>query len=417
LKLIKNSIIYLGGTLLNKVIPFLLLPILTSYLATDEFGVMSIYLMMMAFFSAFIGMAIHTNVAKNYFKYSKERLSLMIGNILMILSLTTLFYFLITLIASFFFEKLFSVPSVWVLIIPIISLFQMITTINLTILRNEGKAVLYGVFEVANTILNIGVALLVLVYFDMGWFSRPVGMISAFSVFGIISMVYMYKKGYITLRYDSVEVKNILKLSLPLIPHVVGAIIIGLSDRFFIEEMISIEMVGVYSVGYMFGQVVMIFTEAFIMAWSPWFYKMLAEPTEEKKRRIIKFSYLYIIATFGVAIFISVLAKYLIPYFLDERYKDAGDYVFWIAIGYAIHGVYKIVFPYIVHINKTAFLGVSTMVAAILNLVFNYFLVDYYGAIGAAYATAIAFGVSAILVFWYSNKHYKMPWLLTKKSA
>jgi len=42
MSLIKNSIIYLGGTLLNKAIPFLLLPILTSYLATDEFGVMSI---------------------------------------------------------------------------------------------------------------------------------------------------------------------------------------------------------------------------------------------------------------------------------------------------------------------------------------------------------------------------------------
>jgi len=411
LKLIKDSIIYLGGTILNKAIPFLLLPILTSYLATDEFGVMSIYLMMVSFFSAFIGMAIHTNVAKNYFKYSKERLSLMIGNILIILSFTTLFYFLVTLIASSFFDELFSVPSIWVLIIPVISLFQMITAINLTILRNEGKAALYGVFEVANTLLNIGIALFVLVCFDMGWFSRPIGIISAFSVFGIISILYMSKSGYITVKYNIVEVKNILKLSLPLIPHVVGAIIIGLSDRFFIERMISIEMVGIYSVGYMFGQVVMIFTEAFIMAWSPWFYKMLAEPTEEKKRIIVKFSYLYVLITFGIAVLVSFIAKFIIPYFLDERYKDAGDYVFWIAIGYGIHGVYKIVFPYIVHVNKTAFLGVSTMIAAVLNLVFNYFLIGSYGAIGAAYATAIAFGVSAILVFWYQNKHYKMPWL------
>jgi len=409
--LIKNSIIYLGGTILNKAIPFLLLPILTSYLATDEFGVMSIYLMMISFFSAFIGMSIHINVSKNFFKYSREQLALMIGNILIILCVTTLFYFLITLIASSVYDEVFSIPSVWLLIIPLISLMQTITSINLTILRNEGKASLYGVFEVTNTLLNIGIALLVLIQFDMGWFSRPVGIISAFSVFGVISIFYMFRNGYINMSYSTKEIKKILKLSLPLIPHVIGGIVIGLSDRFFIEEMISIEMVGIYSVGYMFGQVVMIFTEAFIMAWSPWFYKMLAEPTEEKKRRIINFSYLYIIATFGTAVFISVLAKLLIPYFLDERYKDAGDYVFWIAIGYAIHGVYKIVFPYIVHVNKTAFLAVSTTVAAVLNLVFNYVLIDYYGAIGAAYATGIAFGVSAILVFWYQNKHYKMPWI------
>lgn len=356
-------------------------------------------------------MAIHTNVAKNFFKYAKEQLSIMIGNIILVLLSTTIFYFLISLVLSFCYTELFSVPSIWVLIIPIISFMQMITSINLTILRNEGKAMLYGVFEIVNTLINIGVALIVLLYFDMGWISRPIGIISAFSIFGIFSILYMNKNGYIRLKYNRDETKKILNLSVPLIPHVVGAIIIGLSDRFFIEEMISIEMVGIYSVGYMFGQVVMIFTEAFIMAWSPWFYKMLSEPSESKKRIIVKYSYLYIVGVFAIAILISVFAKLIIPYFVDEQYHGSVEYVFWIAIGYAIHGVYKIFFPYIVHVSKTAFLGISTMVAAILNLIFNYFLIAKYGAIGAAYATAIAFLVSAILVIWYQNKHYKMPWL------
>lgn len=408
---VKNSIIYLGGTILNKAIPFLLLPIFTSYLATNEFGVMSIYLMMISFFSAFIGMSLNTNISKNFFKYSKESLALMIGNILILLSITTLIYFLICFSITLFYDTLFSIPSKWVLVIPLISFMQMLTTINLTILRNEGNAVMYGVFEIVNTLINIGVALLVLIHFDMGWISRPIGIISAFSIFGILSILYMYKHGYIRLKYDRAEIKAILKLSTPLIPHVVGAIIIGLSDRFFIEKMINIEMVGIYSVGYMFGQVVMIFTEAFIMAWSPWFYKMLSEPTEHKKRKIVKYSYLYILVVFMIALLVSGFAKLALPYFVDERYQEAGDYVFWIAIGYAIHGVYKIFFPYIVHISKTAFLGISTMIAAILNLVFNYFLIDKFGAIGAAYATAIAFGVSAFLVFWYQNKHYKMPWV------
>jgi O-antigen/teichoic acid export membrane protein len=408
---VKNSIIYLGGTVLNKAIPFLLLPIFTSYLATNEFGVMSIYLMMISFFSAFIGMSLNTNISKNFFKYSKEQLALMIGNILILLSSAALLYFLITLSISFFYDVLFSIPSKWVLVIPLISFMQMLTTINLTILRNEGNAIIYGVFEIVNTLLNIGIALLVLMYFEMGWISRPIGIISAFSIFGVFSILYMNKHGYIKLKYKREEIKKILKLSTPLIPHVVGAIIIGLSDRFFIEKMISIEVVGVYSVGYMIGQVVMIFTEAFIMAWPPWFYKTLSEPTELKKRMIVKYSYIYILAVFTIALLISGVAKLVIPYFVDERYQDAGKYVFWIAIGYAIHGVYKILFPYIVHVNKTAFLGISTMIAAVLNLVFNYFLIDLYGAIGAAYATAIAFGVSAVLVFWYQNKHHKMPWI------
>ena len=412
MQVIKSSIIYLGSSILNKAIPFLLLPILTKYLSPEEYGVLSIFQLMISFFTAFVGMAIHTNVSKNFFKYSKNQTSLMIGNILMILSLTTLIYFIITLGVSFCYQEIFSVPSNWVVIIPLLSFMFMINTINLTILRNQEKAVLFGVYEVANTAVNMGVTILLLLMYHYGWYARAGGIIVAYTLFFIISLLHMRKNGFIILQYDRKEVRKILKLSIPLIPHVVGGIIIALSDRFFIERMVSLEMVGIYSVGYMFGMVVILFTDAFLKAWSPWFYKMLSNADNTKKLKIVKYSYLYILATFIIAFGISIFAKFIIPYVVDVRYAGAEVYVFWIAIGYAVHGVYKIFFPYLVHISKTAFLGISTVIAALLNLIFNYFLIKEFGAIGAAYATVLSFIVSASLVFWYQNKHFKMPWLL-----
>ena len=410
MQVIKSSVIYLGSSILNKAIPFLLLPILTKYLSPEEYGVLSIFQLMISFFIAFVGMAIHTNVSKNFFKYTKAQTSLMIGNILMILSLTTLIYFVITLGVSFYYQEIFSVPSNWVVIIPILSFMFMINSINLTILRNQEKAVLFGVYEIANTLVNMGVTILLLLMYHYGWHSQAVGITIAYTLFFIISLLHMRKNGFIILRYDRAEARKILKLSIPLIPHVVGGIIIALSDRFFIERMVSLEMVGIYSVGYMFGMVVVLFTDAFIKAWSPWFYKMLSDADNAKKIQIVKYSYLYILATFIIAFGISIFAKFIIPYIVDVRYAGAEIYVFWIAIGYAVHGVYKIFFPYLVHIDKTAFLGVSTVIAAILNLVFNYFLIKEFGAIGAAYATVMSFIVSASLVFCYQNKHFKMPW-------
>ena len=410
MQVIKSSIIYLGSSILNKAIPFLLLPILTKYLSPEEYGVLSIFQLMISFFTAFVGMAIHTNVSKNFFKYSKNQTSLMIGNILMILSLTTLIYFIITLGVSFCYQKIFSVPSNWVVIIPLLSFMFMINTINLTILRNQEKAVLFGVYEVANTAVNMGVTILLLLMYHYGWYARAGGIIVAYTLFFIISLLHMRKNGFIILQYDRKEVRKILKLSIPLIPHVVGGIIITLSDRFFIERMVSLEMVGIYSVGYMFGMVVILFTDDFLKAWSPWFYKMLSDADYTKKLKIVKYSYLYILATFIIAFGISIFAKFIIPYVVDVRYAGAEVYVFWIAIGYAVHGVYKIFFPYLVHIDKTAFLGVSTVIAAVLNLIFNYLLINQFGAIGAAYATVLSFIVSASLVFWYQNKYFKMPW-------
>jgi len=391
------------------------LPILTEYLSPDEYGVLSIFQLLISFSTAFVGMNMSANISKNFFKYNKQQTSLMIGNILMILSLTTLIYFVITLGVSFYYQEIFSVPSNWVVIIPILSFMFMINTINLTILRNQEKAILFGIYEIANTAVNMGVTILLLLMYHYGWYSQAVGITIAYTLFFIISLLHMRKNSFIILRYDRKEARKVMKLSIPLIPHVVGGIIISLSDRFFIERMVSLEMVGIYSVGYMFGMVVMLFTDAFIKSWSPWFYRMLPDADNTKKIKIVKYSYLYILATFIIAFGISIFAKFIIPYVVDVRYAGAEIYVFWIAIGYAVHGVYKIFFPYLVHISKTSFLGVSTVIAAVLNLIFNYFLIKKCGAIGAAYATVLSFIISASLVFWYQNKHFKMPWGLVNE--
>lgn len=408
---VKNSIIYLGSSILNKLIPFLLLPIMTQYLSPQEYGALSIYMILITLYGAFIGMNIHINVSKNFFAVPKEEMAVYIGNMLFILLTSFIIYFFITFIGIRFFDTIFSIEADWLLVIPIISMMMMVNNINISILRNEGKAYTYGIFEISNTIINMSTTILFLVFFSFGWHSQVIGIITGYFIFFIIGIIYMYQRDYINFKIDTSKIKSILNISLPLIPHVLGAVVITMSDRIFIEQMVSLEAVGIYSVGYMFGMVVMLFTDAFIKAWSPWFFKSLAEPTDSRKQKIVKYTYIYIVGVFILALFISIIGETTLPYFVDEKFYGASEYILWISLGYAVHGVYKIFFPYLVHISKTSFLAFSTVVAAILNLLFNYILIKYFGTIGAAYATILAFFVSAALVFWYQNMNFHMPWL------
>jgi len=410
--LIKNSIIYLSSSILSKAIPFLLLPIMTKYLTPAEYGILSIYLIMISFYSAFIGMNIHANISKNFFKASKEDLSLFIGNILIILSVTFSIYLILTYFITLFFDNLFSIPSNWLLAIPFISVMMMINEINTTILRNEQRAYMFGIFEISNTFIKMSLTILFLVVFSLSWYSQVLGTLIGSIVFFVIGISYMKKRDYISMHLHKEKIKSILNISLPLIPHVLGGVVIAMSDRLFIEQMVSLEAVGIYSVGYMFGMIVMLFTDAFIKAWSPWFYRSLVDPTAEKKIKIVKYSYIYIISIFILAILISFVAELIMPYFVDEKFYNAKEFILWIALGYAVHGVYKIFFPYLIHISKTSFLAFSTVTAAMINLLLNYFFIKYYGALGAAYATIVSFAISAVLVFWYQNKNYYMPWRL-----
>lgn len=412
MQIIKNSAIYLGSSILNKAIPFMLLPILTEYLSPSEYGIVAIFQIIITFFTAIVGMAIHTNVSKNFFQYKKKQMARHVGNMMLVLCASTFIVLLITFVATFFFKELFSIPASWLMVMPILSFMFMVNTINLTILRMKGNAFTYGVFEISNTIVNMTLSVILLVFYEYGWYSRAYGILGAYFLFFILGMIYMYNKGYLKYNFDRKEIGKILKISVPLIPHALGSIIIAMSDRFFIEKMVGIEAVGIYTVGYMFGMIVMLFTDAFIKAWSPWFFKSLSNPNESQKRKIVKYTYLYIVGIFILSIFVSLFGNFVLPYFVGEEFYDARKYIMWVALGYVFFGIYQIFFLYLVHIGKTSFLAISTVISAVANVVLNYIFITHFGTIGAAYATIVAFIISSGLIFWYQKKHYSMPWVL-----
>ena len=392
---------------------------MTRYLTPEEYGKLSIFLIFIALYRPFIGMSLQTNISKNFFRVSKTEISLYIGNILAILLFSSIFYFGMTFVATHYFNEIFSIPAYLFLLIPFISMMTMVNELNTTILRNEQKAVLFGLFEIGNSVIKMSLTLLLLIYFAFNWQSQVYAMLISSSIFFIIGLRYIYMKGYLTFKVDKEKIKKILAVSLPLVPHALGGVIIAVSDRLFIEKMVGLDAVGIYTVGYMFGMVIMLFSDAFIKAWSPWFYKYLTQLTHTKKRQIVQYTYYYIFGIFVLSFFVSWIGNLILPYIVDEQYYGAGQYIFWVSLGYAIFGVYQIFFPYLVHLNRTSFLAFSTMVAASLNLIFNYFFIKSFGAIGAAYATVLAFTVSAILVFIYQYRHMAMPWfnIFYKKSV
>ena len=116
-----------------------------------------------------------------------------------------------------------------------------------------------------------------------GWASQVIGIFASNLFIFFISIIFLHKKDYLRLKFNKTIIFKILKLSVPLIPHVLGGLFIAISDRFFIEKIVGIEAVAMYSIAYTFGLLVSLFTDSFVKAWSPWFYKQLANLTIKKK--------------------------------------------------------------------------------------------------------------------------------------
>jgi O-antigen/teichoic acid export membrane protein len=322
----------------------------------------------------------------------------------------------ITMFIGLFVDEFFSIPMVWLYVIPIISIMSIVNQLNLTILRNEQRAKMFALYEVSNMVLKFSITIFFLVVMLESWYAQVYGVLITSVIFFLIAFSYMIQRSYIKLKLDQEKVKSILKISIPMIPYSLSGIVILMSDRLFIENMVGISEVGLYSVGYSFGMIVMLFTDAFIKAWSPWFYRLLKDDTIEHKRTIVKYSYVYLIGLFIIALSVSHVATLILPYFVDSKFYSAQDFIFWIAIAFAIRGVYQLFFPYLVHIGRTNLLAISMFVASVVNLVLNYWFIKLFGTIGAAYSTVIAFFISSLMMFIYQQRFYRMPWLYFRKT-
>ncbi len=413
-KLFKGFAVYLGSSVINKAIPFLLLPILTRYLSTKEYGILAIYQVMMTFGLPLVGMSMQNNITRNFFSKSKEYVASMVFNLLVVLILSSSLFLIAISIYLSVGGPQFSIPERWLYALPVIAFMNMVNSFNLTILRNRKKALEFGLFEILVTTIDLSVTILLIVVYSYGWEGRASGILAAALISGIISLYRIWKSEYLIFKFDKIKFREILKISMPLIPYGLGTAIITLSDRIFINQMVSTSAVGIYTVGYQFGMIMLLIVTAFNRVWSPWMYEELAEESEEKKRSIVKTTYLVGSSYILIAILLTIISYYLLPYMTALEYHSGIEYVIWIALGYAFNGIFALVFPYLVHVGKTSFLGIISMTGAVINLGLNYWLISLNQALGAAEATLITYIIMAFCLVIYSNKQYPMPWSLKK---
>jgi O-antigen/teichoic acid export membrane protein len=408
--MLNNAFIYLFTGILNKAIPFLLLPVLTRYLTVEDYGTLSIFQVLLSFVIPIVGMNMQSNITRNYSKKTRDETALLIGNLMLVLLFAVLLVevslgVLLTLQGTFF-----GISSFWILLLPFVAGLSIVNQFNMTILRNQERATMFGMFQIVNTLINLTVSILLIVGLGFGWEGRGLGVFIAAFCLGFVSLIFIRRQKLVIFSVRQDLINEILRLSIPLIPHGVGGVVIGLSDRLFIDQMVNKEAVGLYAVGYTFGMVVNLCVDSFSQAWSPWFHKKMNNTDNNTKKRIVSFTYLYFVSILLIALIITYVSKIVFPFFIDLKFDAATGFIVWIAVGYAFRGMYTMMFPYLIFKANTRFIGFVTGFTAFINIILNYFLISINGEVGAAQATLIAWFSMFILTWIYAAKICPMPW-------
>jgi len=410
--LLKNSSIYTITNVLNSSIPFLLIPVLTRYLAPDEYGVANMFVVLYSFYAPFVGLSVHGLVQVKYFKRESVDLPVFIANAIYLLIVSSVCCFIITFLFSHKISTIAGFPENWLYVVIVFSFLQFIYMTVLRLIQSQQKPFHYGIYQISITIINFTLSLVFVVLWRMGWEGRVMGQFLAMVISAVYAIYFLLKNNLLRLKYNKVYFIEALKYGLPLIPHSFGAIVISMADRFFIVKYCGMAANGIYSLGFQISLVIMYLQDAFNNAFVPYLMSNLKRNSFEIKRKIVRYTYLYFIGILVITVLFYYAVSIFFPYFVGDKYNDSLPFVIWISLGFAFNGMYKMVVNYIFFEEKTKYLAYITFTTAILNIVLDYLLISNpsIGMKGAAYANCLSWFVCFVLTWIVSNKVYKMPW-------
>ncbi|WP_348799455.1 lipopolysaccharide biosynthesis protein [Flavobacterium adhaerens] len=398
-KIAKNTSLYTFFSLFSKSINFLLLPLYTNLLTTDEYGIIGLVTALTAFMSTIYTLSLSGSINRFYIELvdRPKVLDTFFSTIFITIIINSIFWTILALIFSDFF--LVIMPGIdfypyvfWglmtVLLRPIYLVYQVILQS-----KQEGKKV--ALLDFFLSIVNILITVLLLVVFRQ----KAEGVLKAQTlsillIDMIIIIIFLKKLNW---RFNKVLFKKALNYSLPLIPHSLGGMTSTMLDRFVINKYLGVKEAGVYNIAYQFGNLSNIFTMAFNQAFTPWFNEQVKMNNNSQIKIVTKLSIL-LFSLFAMGV--SLFSKEVLELMAKGDFIQGFQYVPFLAFGYAFNGIYFIYSTdlfYEISGKGLRKLAVITIASAVINLISNILLVPIHGVIGAAFAFILTKMIFAII--------------------
>jgi O-antigen/teichoic acid export membrane protein len=214
-------------------------------------------------------------------------------------------------------------------------------------------------------------------------------------------------------RFSPSELRRMFHYGAPLIPAAAAMWGLTFLDRVMLSQLGSFSDTGEYAVGSRYATLLMFGITTFMTAYGPFLLSLWQEDVEtERQVRARVLTYMTLALVAGGLVF-SLFAKEITTV-IAPGYDKAYLVVGVLAAGVAFYSVASIAASGISLARQTKYVGAYTVVAAALNIGLNFLLIPSWGMLGAATATAAAYGLLAILYYRKAQQLYPTPYLLKR---
>lgn len=205
--------------------------------------------------------------------------------------------------------------------------------------------------------------------------------------------------------------KNMKKYSIPMAFSTIAWWVTNVSDRYIVTWICGVAVNGIYSVAYKIPSLLNVFQSIFNQAW------MLSAVQEYNKDKNKFYSKVYVIYNMGMVIVCSgliLLDKVLATILFSKDFYVAWRYAPFLMISIVFGAMAGLLEGIFSATRRTDISAKTTVLGALINLVLNIELVSFWGAIGAAVATMIAYIVVLMTRLIYVKQFVNLKITLKK---
>jgi len=202
-------------------------------------------------------------------------------------------------------------------------------------------------------------------------------------------------------------VRETLPFSLPLVPHQLMALCLVAADRLILAHYRSLQEVGLYSLAYTLGMAMFLVALSIGQAWQPIYFETAR--SNGGRHTLGNLSSSMAVLLTAIAIFGVQIASYF-THLLDSQYFPVGRLIPWIIGSYLLHAFFGLFQLALLEAKKTKFILAASAAAFFLNLALNLWLIPLLGMYGAAYATLVAYGAEALVMYFYAQRVFFLPY-------
>jgi len=219
----------------------------------------------------------------------------------------------------------------------------------------------------------------------------------------LYGFIYLKKKKLLNGKTKPVYAFELLKQGGPLIFLNLSIMIINLSDRYFIEYMLNEKATGLYSMAATISGILLLIIGASMNVFRPLLYEKL-NLSSIRGKDIKKITIRYTAIIFFTGVMIFIVSPLIFNLLINSSYSESATYIPVLLTGLFFWGMYNFYVSYLMYYKKSRLISITAFGSIFVNLFANYYLIQNYHTIGAAYATMLTYFILFLITYLQVKK-------------